>query len=603
MNYNINFSIGSVLFLLICFIFYYTKKRIPGKSNSLYRVMMITSLLAVIFDALSGVCEDYSSVVPRTIIYFINISSFTCMHVCLYCYVLYVFILANVRLTRIKEIVLMIPFLVVISLLLLSTTGKYFIFYLDSDNKYVSGMLHDILYLVTGIYLIISIIVVLMKKKIIRLLTKAILSVTCLGIIGLTLFQLLNPEYLVTASATAIGVFLIYFLLEAPEVYIDQSTNTFNRNAITPLFDSVKNSKEGNVILVTIHSLSQINNIYGSEAEEMVLAHIAIELNKIYPKGYICHCYHSSFIIFLRKDYETITHLQTMLNEAKEEIVIDGKTVQFQIGVILYELKNFKTATELFNIIDYSLMDELDEPDKAVVLDTRQISRFISNQFLENNLLSFISSGNILIKLSEVYDENDNLIATEVIPFVAVNEYGSINYDDLMKIVDKSKNTYVFYFQILELIKELDNKKTYYLRLSNKFFETDEINELFAEFKNIKCLDLAVNEKALSLASKDAFQRINRLIDMGYNIIVDEFGSGYNDVNQLLKYKFIAVRMNYSKLKQTMNHDALIRLIKLVKDIMNQISIGVVLANLSSENQVAEVKEIGIKYYQRRQFI
>ena len=159
--YNIYYSIGSFLFLLVIMISYLLQKKIHNKKDIIYSHVMVASMVAVLFDAVAVYFEDnYRTILPTFLFYIFNMLFLLGMHTFLILLVKYFLELTGIKLKKIYSFLIAIPYIALIILLCLCPFTKFSIFYINEENRYTTADLHFMLYVFTIYYLIVYLIII-----------------------------------------------------------------------------------------------------------------------------------------------------------------------------------------------------------------------------------------------------------------------------------------------------------------------------------------------------------------------------------------------------------------------------------------------------------
>ena len=110
------------------------------------------------------------------------------------------------------------------------------------------------------------------------------------------------------------------------------------------------------------------------------------------------------------------------------------------------------------------------------------------------------------------------------------------------------------------------------------------------EYRDIK---LEVTESAYTQNAKKLLELINRLRGLGFEVEMDDFGSGYSSLNMLSSMPIDVLKMDMSFVKNIEKSETDLRLVKLIMDIARDLKLKVVAEGVEAEGQMVLLKDAG----------
>ncbi len=108
-----------------------------------------------------------------------------------------------------------------------------------------------------------------------------------------------------------------------------------------------------------------------------------------------------------------------------------------------------------------------------------------------------------------------------------------------------------------------------------------------------KSIKLEVTESSYTVNETKMFEVINRLRDVGFEIEIDDFGSGYSTLNMLSAMPFDVLKMDMKFVQNIEKERTDMHLVKLVLDIAKYIDVPVVAEGIETEGQLKLLKNAG----------
>lgn len=238
MNYNIEFQIASIIFVITVMVVFFSKKRWPSTANIVYRVVMFLTLATLLLDV-SSVITITQYVGGNKEIEFLNnlLSKLYLVVMLAYIATIDIYAVVNtihkkkttVHLTikYIELAVIIMGLLVAIAFalanpLLYGGEGKYIYSYgIPSDTVYV--------YSTASVIFVLSLLVYNIKKVSLKRLVPIITFSIMEGSVAIV--QMFNKQLLVIGFGTAISCLIMYFALENPDMNMIDELNKANKRS------------------------------------------------------------------------------------------------------------------------------------------------------------------------------------------------------------------------------------------------------------------------------------------------------------------------------------------------------------------------------------
>ena len=115
---------------------------------------------------------------------------------------------------------------------------------------------------------------------------------------------------------------------------------------------------------------------------------------------------------------------------------------------------------------------------------------------------------------------------------------------------------------------------------------------------NYEELKLEVTESAYTDDAKTVLDVIRKLRDLGFQIEMDDFGSGYSSLNMLSDMPVDVLKMDMKFIRKIENSETDRRLVSLILDIARYLKVPVVAEGVETEGQLAILREGGCQLVQ-----
>ena len=106
-------------------------------------------------------------------------------------------------------------------------------------------------------------------------------------------------------------------------------------------------------------------------------------------------------------------------------------------------------------------------------------------------------------------------------------------------------------------------------------------------------LKLEVTESAYTENADQLIKVIEQLRDRGYQIEMDDFGSGYSSLNMLSSTPVDIIKMDIAFIRNIEHNEKDLRLVELIVDIARYLNVPVIAEGVETENQLQLLREVG----------
>lgn len=166
-----------------------------------------------------------------------------------------------------------------------------------------------------------------------------------------------------------------------------------------------------------------------------------------------------------------------------------------------------------------------------------------------------------------------------------ISKVDNFVWKETARQIRKWKERYGF---ILPVSVNLSRTDVFDPTLVDRLIRLVEDNGL--EFRDIK---LEVTESAYTDKAKDLLDVVNRLRDLGFEIEMDDFGSGYSSLNMLSDMPIDVLKMDMKFVRNIEKSETDMRLVKLILDIAKYLRLRVVAEGVETQRQLVLLKDAG----------
>lgn len=387
------------------------------------------------------------------------------------------------------------------------------------------------------------------------------------------LYELRDKEIVLLAILSMFYIYYIFYLIYSgfKSTLVDSVTKTFNRPHILELVGKwVKKHESGNVIMLKLVNIYDINDRYGMIFGDKILKELANKLNDfLIKKGYekvpIGRYGGGYFILLIDEQESILRQIFNIFQSRQRNKGING--VELKIEIAMTSLKNNENKENIINYLLYQFeYDDTSEMLKPDVYD-KLICKSIDNE-------EFIFS------YQPILDLNTKKISIyEILIKLHVKEFGNFTNMQLRSVVNRNGYERIFDEKMINALLKYLAKINLDVLICLHVSPVVLRNSKFRSFikQKIQTNELNPNKFVFAFTEKKSYDEIKRFEEilheykkMGFKFLINHFG-GNNASLEYIKWlpiDYASFDLEYTKyLKKPKYHEILHSYIILLKSL------------------------------------
>lgn len=366
-----------------------------------------------------------------------------------------------------------------------------------------------------------------------------------------------------------------------------------------------KNNKQICAVLsIDVDKSKYIEEIFGSEEYIKAINYVWKALKEETRENEFC-CHRDAdqfYALFQYKDEDTIKQrIEAMYDDIREEIERGEIYYDLKISVGVYILKNRKHTVEriLFRS-DVARRTIKGQHDKLYAFYSDEIKqKQIRNKEIEDRMEKALEKGEFYVCYQPKYStQSKEIVGAEALVRWRMNGENVIPPSEFIPLFEsngfiKQLDKYVFEQACKDMRSWLDkgldvkpvsvNLSQMQLYNSNFIKEYMEIRERY-ELKP-KYVQLELTETALFENTVVLENVINQLHELGFEVLMDDFGKGYSSLNMLKNVEVDTVKIDKSFVDDIGNNKRVERIIATIISLVRSLNMHVVAEGVENEIQ------------------
>lgn len=599
-----------LLFLIVLTIYFVKIPIFPNRSNKYFKAILVLSCVSIGLDTISAVLinnfNDYSSftLYSITTLFFFSYWSLA------FLFLRYTLLLSK-RQSYIKSRINYVVLALIIfeQVAILTTTFTHAIFYYDPVLGYMHGPLYRPLALLNLVIISLSGVLVLCKKSNFTKMQRFAIPMYIFILILANGIQVYFPLVYVTGAALSLATFIMFLTLQNPTSYYDSLTMVYSRESFQDyLFKVINDKSKFQVIIVDIVDTNIINRTLGEQTGSNIITQVATRIKDLCIKDLVFRLEGDSFVIVTEQESNRDRIILDLFSKFPFEFEFGSSKITVNVHINYSQtLSGFNDTSEAICVIQDCA--KAAKSNKTRIINETSLNKVMRTRKVELALKRAIDEKDFSVFLQPIFNtQTKTFERAEALVRIKDPELGLIMPNEFIDIAEKngsiSKLTPVVIDQVCNFIKENVLPSTF-KKISINLSVIDCLNDkLSNEIISIidkyeidpSTLVFEITETVASLAPQ-VENTMKNLKNIGIEFALDDFGSGYANLDAVLKLPFNVIKIDRELVILIQDKRYKIMLEGLI-DIIHNLSLDIIVEGIETEEQANLINKMGATTHQ-----
>lgn len=616
MMYNADFLIAAVVILLLVLRNFLDQKRAEDLNSRVFLFFAVIGILDVIAELVSNYYitsgdGDFglAAVVTTTIFYLFQ----ALLPYALLCYIM---TLHDNKLISVKKMLLAGLATILLASIVLTNPFTEKLFYFDVSAGYVEGPWYRLMYYSALFHLaVILILVISWRKEFGPRKTKVILDILILCGCGVVI-QLLHYPLLMTGFGMSLGILALFLTINNPNANRDSLTGVYNHLYLTRRSDElIAAGKSFHIITIYLYQLKHINKVAGVEGGDYILQLTAKKLEelcgsrvfRITGKRFLVLTMslqeYEYYITQIKKMFETDMQMDADSSKPATPVILSGIVHGQKLGAsgLMLEYAEYLESLSMQNGMIEVIQD-----------DQQTMDGFLYNKKVEQYLHTAIAQDLFEVYYQPVYStEKNDFVTLEALSRLHHPELGWIAPDVFIQIAEKNhmieqitdlqfKRICMFINEHRGLMKKLFNIKVNLSSLdlmrsdcSSHFIRMMDDMDIQHDWIQFEITETVATEYNAGLGMV-----VDGFMAAGVRLCLDDFGSGYANLNTVMRLPFSAIKIDRTLLFDICNDKKRAMFYQSIIETFHRMGYSIVSEGVETEEEMSLLSSWGVDMIQ-----
>ena len=559
MGYNIAFqlaSLGIVLYMIIMFVF---MKRLPTRSGSLFYALLLTTAACLMTDAFSNIFVHSRSEHAPFLADVANTAYIAMLGMISYIVFLYIRINTDekINLSLKSSLSVSVPFIVCTGLVIFSPSDvqagevPHFYYGLQSYFCIICG----------AFYIAMSFFLLAKNSANIAISTRRTYFLALIIESAAATAEFLFPPLYVASYAATLVCICLFLAVENPSATVEPFSGLFNKNGfISFLRYKFAEKRPFSIVFIHMEDFKRISSTFSMSEADSHVSQIARNISKI-----------RSGTVFLNKSDE----ICIILDCDEERAVEQAYNISFYLNrpctissmeyVNEYHIGVFSCPAhagctdDVFKVISYTLAHaRTGKINTVTVFDTELVERQKRQLQIQTILREAVAGDGFLVFYQPIYSaKTREIVSAEALLRLKDHSIGYIGPDEFIPIAESNGLIIPIGMHVFELVCRFVSEHRLFetgisfleINLSGvQCMQNDLAERLFSTIERYgiptSFINLEITETAAMKSSETLLSNMNRIISYGSSFSLDDFGSGYSNLQYIVNFPFSFIKLD-----------------------------------------------------------
>ncbi len=614
--WDLAYDFAALFGAIMLFIWYGNEKKIPSRAHKAFLGVGVGITLVIVVEITEVFFTRYREHISDGAMTAVLYGQMLAILVSCMFFAYYVKLITKVPQRNIEIFVLNIKIAIAANVLLMVInpfTGWLFSF---EGHHIVVGKIFPVPYAI-------SVLVMLTAFSNVSKLSQEITLRKCLIMVLNFVFCLIALVLQITGVATifsftlVIGCMTVYHYLENPLAIMDTTTGQFNRRFMNDYiqyrFDI---NKSMGIFLIAMDDFKLINKSYGVDVGDNLLFQVGQYLDKLKYRGEVFRYGSDQFCCVMDKNLDQISEIADEINERFYHpwYTESAEAIMMSASMCIVRCpQDAKDLGELVEILDYSMaLAKRTKKGTVCYASDMNLDNIRRDKAVEKAMRLAMDREELMVYYQPIYSvEKGAYNSAEALVRLKDEELGWISPDEFIPLAEKNGFIIEMGDMILEkvckFIRDFNLKESSveYIEVNISTVQmmqrgfADRVKSILEEYDVEPAqINIEITETATVGDVSVVDENIRKLVDYGIHFSLDDYGSGYSNIDYINNMPFSLIKLDKSIIWEAFKNDKAGITLKYTIGMLNALKLLIVAEGVETEDMKNHLVEIGCHYMQ-----
>lgn len=461
-------------------------------------------------------------------------------------------------------------------------------------------------YVFVGIYIIATLTVAFMFRKRLNPRRRSAIILWMIIWMASAVFQLFNSAYLVVGFASAVGVLILFVIMENPEANLERSLGCFNSYALTEYIKQLYERKKGFSVLEISFENADVMEESEMDADEILRK--VLQISERYNGVLIFKNINLGLLIVSEKTEKLELIGNEILNAFTHAEVI-GKSA---MPVLIAEAGILTDMEELFRFLTFVRAECREQKGKIVFADEEMVRKYQEQYLIEREITDALLEDRVEVFLQPIYsNKEESFTSAEALVRIRKRDGALMPPGVFIPVAEDNGQILELGERVFEkvccVLKDTEVVKMgiHYIEVNLSVIQcekSDMSERLISiiEKYNIDpgLINLEITETGSINARKTLLENMKKLIDYGFTFSLDDFGKGESNLMYVVEMPVSIIKLDYDMSKAFFHSEKAKQVVRAVVNMAHGMELNVVAEGIETEEENKSLYAEKVDYIQ-----
>ncbi len=421
--------------------------------------------------------------------------------------------------------------------------------------------------------------------------------------------QVLNPQLLVVGFACALGIMVVFFQFENPELNLDWKTGLFNYVAYTRYMQQLYSSNKDFYVIAVLFEDTEWQE--RSDAYEKARFQTGFDIFLQVKDATVFKIMEDEVLMIFTKE----DRAKTVWERCVKWIEQEGMLTRQERSSFYYveDPRCVSSYGELLKLLQYDRIHKKEAAaGSAHIIDKGVVTRMMYEKMMTQKIAEALDEDRVVVYYQPIYSiEKKCFTSAEALVRIIDRDGKIIPPGEFVQIAENNG-------MILEIGRRVFEKVCHFFqeskleKLGIKYIEVnlsvvqcadDRLAEIYIDIMNSikmnpECINLEITESASMRAKQTLITNMEKMMDRGIHFSLDDFGTGQSNLNYIVDMPVRIVKFDREMIQAYFSSEKARYVMDAAMHMIQGMGLEIVAEGIETEEQYRKMEEIKINYIQ-----
>jgi EAL domain-containing protein (putative c-di-GMP-specific phosphodiesterase class I) len=614
MNYVLSFDRAAILIATVLLWIYIFRPKFKNLSSRIYQVLMFMVVVASVLEILTCLVIESPAMLGSILTKILFAIYYYVCNLAPPLYYRYAIeITAQDKIKKYQKTLFSLSLIAnfcLVSSIFVSDTFVYF----DENGFFQHGRLFYALYFVSFSMMLLAGIQFFKYRKYLNRIQKFAVMVFYVFNIGALIYERYVAEINILMFVTALFMFVLYVSMQNPEYYVDAEIGCYNEEAFLEVCkNKLNNSKPFTIISFYSAAYEYVTQTFGAEYGVELTKYVSEYFTEKFKYHNLFHISDCNFVYISnhKKKYVEETY-KKVWNDFDMEFEINQMKISLQgRGAAIVVPDIVDTPEDILDAVYFSRNKYLNNnTEKLCFIDSEFLSEKHRKERMAQLIKEQISFGGFELRYLPIFDmRKDKIVAAEALVRLFDDQLGEIKPSEFIEIAEEYGLVYdidkLIFDKVCKFLKKIESQnfdiQQMQINLSTLEIMQGEsieywLNKMDAISIDPSKLNFEIKESVCRSLNSNLTKNMERLKEKGCTFAIDNYGTGFSNVIELLNMDFQLINIDRSILWEAMKSDEAMNILENMILMFKELNYKVLATGVENRAQFEAVKCLQVDY-------